>query len=112
MIVYSVYTMLDWSGLRTAIVTCFFVALGSLGETVHKLICDSQGGRWRTDAGLSIVFVLPHLTDIGQLCALTAVVALFAGWVATSSERLSYAGCRSLSRSSSDYCRPTLPPPT
>ena len=39
-------------------------------------------------AGLSIVFVLPHFTDIGQLCALTAVVALFAGWVATSSERL------------------------
>jgi multidrug resistance protein MdtO len=43
-------------------------------------------------AGLSIVFLLPHFTDIGQLCALTAVVALFAGWVATSSERLSYAG--------------------
>jgi multidrug resistance protein MdtO len=36
--------------------------------------------------------LLPHFTDIGQLCALTAVVALFAGWVTTSSERLSYAG--------------------
>jgi multidrug resistance protein MdtO len=35
---------------------------------------------------------LPHFTDIGQLCALTAVVALFAGWVTTRSERLSYAG--------------------
>jgi multidrug resistance protein MdtO len=38
------------------------------------------------------VFIVPHFTDIGQLCALTAAVALFAGWVSTSSERLSYAG--------------------
>jgi multidrug resistance protein MdtO len=93
MIVYSVYTMLDWPGLRTSIVTCFFVALGSLGETVHKLSLRISGAViGGLIAGLSIVFVLPHFTDIGQLCALTAVVALFAGWVATSSERLSYAG--------------------
>jgi hypothetical protein len=31
------YTMLDWPGLLTSIVTVFFVALGSVGETVHKL---------------------------------------------------------------------------
>jgi multidrug resistance protein MdtO len=93
MIVYSLYTMLDWSGLRTSIVTCFFVALGSLGETVHKLVLRLSGAViGGLLAGLSIVFVLPHFTDIGQLCALTAAVALFAGWVATSSERLSYAG--------------------
>jgi multidrug resistance protein MdtO len=93
MLVYSVYTMLDWSGLRTSIVTCFFVALGSFGETVHKLVLRLSGAIiGGLIAGLSIVFVLPYLTDIGQLCALTAVVALFAGWVATSSERLSYAG--------------------
>jgi multidrug resistance protein MdtO len=93
MIVYSVYTMLDWSGLRTSIVTCFFVALGSLGETVHKLVLRLSGAIiGGLIAGLSIVFVLPYFTDIGQLCALTAIVALFAGWVATSSERLSYAG--------------------
>jgi multidrug resistance protein MdtO len=93
MIVYSMYTMLDWSGLRTSIVTCFFVALGSLGETVHKLVLRLSGAIiGGLLAGLSIVFVLPHFTDIGQLCALTAAVALFAGWVATSSERLSYAG--------------------
>jgi len=93
MIVYSVYTMLDWDGLRTSIVTCFFVALGTLGETVHKLVLRLSGALiGGLIAGLSIVFVLPHFTDLGQLCALTAVVALFAGWVATSSERLSYAG--------------------
>ena len=93
MIVYSVYTMLDWPGLLTSIVTVFFVALGSVGETVHKLTLRISGAIiGGLIAGLSIVFVLPHFTDIGQLCALTAVVALFAGWVATSSERLSYAG--------------------
>jgi multidrug resistance protein MdtO len=93
MIVYSVYTMLDWPGLRTSIVTCFFVALGSIGETVYKLLLRLSGAIiGGLIAGLSIVLLLPHFTDIGQLSALTAVVALFAGWVATSSERLSYAG--------------------
>jgi multidrug resistance protein MdtO len=93
MIVYSVYTMLDWPGLLTSIVTVFFVALGSVGETVHKLTLRISGAIiGGLIAGLSIVFVLPHLTDIGQLCVLTAVVASFAGWVTTSSERLSYAG--------------------
>jgi multidrug resistance protein MdtO len=93
MIVYSVYTLLDWPGLLTSIVTVFFVALGSVGETVHKLVLRLSGAIiGGLLAGLSIVFVLPHFTDIGQLCALTAVIALFAGWVATSSERLSYAG--------------------
>jgi len=93
MIVYGVYTMLDWPGLLTSIVTVFFVALGSVGETVHKLTLRISGAIiGGLLAGLSIVFLLPHFTDIGQLCALTAVVALFAGWVATSSERLSYAG--------------------
>jgi multidrug resistance protein MdtO len=93
MIVYSVYTMLDWPGLLTSIVTVFFVALGSVGETVHKLTLRISGAIiGALIAGVSIVFVLPHLDDIGQLCLLTAVVAAFAGWVATSSERLSYAG--------------------
>jgi multidrug resistance protein MdtO len=93
MIVYSVYTMLDWPGLLTSIVTVFFVALGSVGETVHKLVLRLSGAVvGGLLAGLSIVFLLPHFTDIGQLCALTAVVALFAGWVTISSERLSYAG--------------------
>jgi multidrug resistance protein MdtO len=93
MIVYSVYTMLDWPGLLTSIVTVFFVALGSVGETVHKLTLRISGAIiGGLLAGLSIVFILPHFTDIGQLCVLIAVVALFAGWVSTSSERLSYAG--------------------
>ncbi|HEY2676647.1 MAG TPA: FUSC family protein [Steroidobacteraceae bacterium] len=93
MIVYSTYTLLDWPGLRTSIVTCFFVALGSVGETVHKLTLRIAGALiGGILAGLCIVFVLPHCTDIGQLCLIVAVVSAGAAWVATSSEQLSYAG--------------------
>ena len=37
MLVYVFYSAVDWPGIRTCVVTCFFVALGSIGETVHKL---------------------------------------------------------------------------
>jgi multidrug resistance protein MdtO len=90
---YAVYTLLDWPGLRTSVVTCFFVALSNLGETVHKLLLRLSGAViGGAIAALCIVFVLPHLTDIGQLCLLVAVVSVGAAWVATSSELLSYAG--------------------
>ena len=93
MISYAIYALLDWPGMRTAIVTCFFVALSSLGETVHKLLLRLSGAViGGLLSGLCIVFVLPHFTDIGQLCLLIFAVSLGAAWVATSSELLSYAG--------------------
>ena len=93
MVSYATYTLLNWPGMRTSIVTCFFVALSSLGETVHKFVLRLSGAViGGLIAGLCIVFVLPHLTDIGQLCLLIAAVSVGAAWVATSSELLSYAG--------------------
>jgi multidrug resistance protein MdtO len=93
MISYAIYALLDWPGMRTAVVTCFFVALSSLGETVHKLLLRLSGAViGGAIAGLCIVFVLPHLTDIGELFLLVAAVSVGAAWVATSSELLSYAG--------------------
>src|SRR6266567_9640876 len=90
---YFIYTMLDWPGIRTAVSTCFFVALGSLGESMHKLTLRIGGALIGGAAAiLSIVYVLPQMTDIGQLALLIAAMSAVSGWVATSSERLSYLG--------------------
>ena len=90
---YFIYNMLDWPGIRTAVTTCFFVALGSLGETMHKLTLRIGGALiGGAAATLSIVYVLPQMTDIGQLALLIAAMSAVSAWVATSSELLSYLG--------------------
>jgi multidrug resistance protein MdtO len=93
MAVYFIYTLLDWPGIRTAVTTCFFVALGSLGETMHKMTLRIGGALIGGAAALlGIVYVLPQMTDIGQLALLIAAMSAVSAWVATSGERLSYLG--------------------
>ncbi len=93
MAAYFIYSMNDWPGTRTAVTTCFFVALGTFGESIHKLtlriVGASIGGLLAT---FCIVYVLPRMTDIGQLALLIGVVSAVSAWISTSSERLSYLG--------------------
>lgn len=90
---YATYTLLDWPGIRTAVTTCFFVALTTFGESIHKLTLRLSGAViGGLIAGLCIVFVLPYMTDIGQLCLLIAVVSVFCAWISTSGETIAYAG--------------------
>jgi multidrug resistance protein MdtO len=93
MITYLLYTGLDWPGIRTCLITCFFVALGSVGETVHKLSLRLSGALvGGLLGGLCIVYVIPHMTDIGDLALLICAAAALFAWVSTSSEMLAYAG--------------------
>ncbi len=90
---YIIYTGADWAGIRTALITCFFVAQSTLGETLHKLTLRLGGALiGGLIGGLCIVYALPQMTDIGDLSLLIAVVSAVCAWVATSSERLAYAG--------------------
>ena len=93
MAAYFIYSVVDWPGISTAVPTCFVVAMGSMGETIHKMWLRIAGALiGGLAAGLCIVYLLPHMTDIGQLCLLVAAASAIFAWVATSSDRLSYMG--------------------
>jgi multidrug resistance protein MdtO len=93
LVCYVFYTATDWFGIHTALVTCYFVALSSLGETVHKLMLRIVGALIGAGLGVaSIVFLMPHMDDIGHLALLVGVVSFFAAWISNGSARVSYMG--------------------
>ena len=92
-ICYLVYTALDWQDIHTAMITCYVAALGTAGETVHKLTLRIVGCLIGALMGvLSLIFIVPSLTDIGQLMALVFGALLLSAWVSSGNERIAYAG--------------------
>ncbi|MEJ8570916.1 FUSC family protein [Microbaculum marinum] len=93
MICYLIYTGIGWDGIHTAMITCYVAALGTTGETVHKLALRIVGCLIGAILGVgAIVFVIPQLQSIGGLMVLVFAGILVAGWVAAGSERIAYAG--------------------
>ena len=93
MICYFVENLADWPGIHTCVITCFFVALGTVGETLHKATLRFIGCLIGAGLGLgAILLLMPEMTDLGDLLLLLAPVTLLAAWVAYGSERIAYAG--------------------
>ncbi|WP_323014592.1 FUSC family protein [Devosia sp.] len=92
-ITYGIYTARDWFEIHTAMITCFYVALGTTGETLHKASLRMAGCLIGAAMGVgSIVFIMPHMTDIGHLLLLVAVGTFIAAWVANGSSLVQYMG--------------------
>ena len=90
---YFVMSMTDWPGIHTCIITCFFVALGTVGDTLHKATLRFFGCLIGAGLGLgAILLLMPRMTDLGDLLLLLAPITLLAAWVGYGSERISYAG--------------------
>jgi multidrug resistance protein MdtO len=85
--------MTDWPGIHTCVITAFFVALGTVGDTLHKATLRFVGCLIGAGLGLgAILLLMPLMTDLGQLLLLLVPVTLLAAWVAYGSERIAYAG--------------------
>ena len=65
MMAYTLNNALDWPGIGTSVVTCFFVALGSLGESGQKMTLRICGCLLGAALGIgSILVVMPLITDV------------------------------------------------
>lgn len=93
LICFLTYTAIDWQGIHTAMVTCYVAALGTTGETVHKLALRITGCLVGAAIGIASIFwVIPHIDGIGALMALVFLGCLVGAWVSSGPERISYAG--------------------
>ncbi|MCP1242574.1 fusaric acid resistance protein [Acetobacter lambici] len=93
LISYFIFTILNWPGIHTCIITCFIVALPTVGEMTTKLRLRISGALVGGAIGIaSIIFVMPHLYNIAAFLLLIFVVSLFASWVKNGDERIAYAG--------------------
>lgn len=93
MFCYVVYSLLDWPGIHTSLITCYIVSLGTTAETVEKSMLRMLGCLVGAAAGVAaIVFVIPNVTSIGALIVIVALATFISGWIAAGSPRISYIG--------------------
>jgi uncharacterized membrane protein YccC len=93
MFCYIFYMAIDWSGIHTALITCTFIALESTGATLHKGVLRIGGCVIGGALALfTLVFLMPHMDTIASLVVVVACASAIAGWVATGTELISYAG--------------------
>jgi multidrug resistance protein MdtO len=94
MLAYVVYQAIDWPGLSTAVVTCIFTALSTIGSSTQKQFLRLGGaiiGGFVFGMGAQ-VFVLPYIDSITGFTVLFAAVTAISAWIATSTPRLAYLG--------------------
>ena len=93
MVCYFLMNMTNWPGIHTCVITGFFVALGTVGDTLHKATLRFVGCLIGAGLGLgAILLLMPLMTDLGDLLLLLAPVTLLAAWIRYGSERIAYAG--------------------
>jgi multidrug resistance protein MdtO len=93
MICYLTFTLLDWPGIHTCMLTCFIVGLTTIGETTQKLLLRITGCLIGAAMGLlAIVYVLPGTTSIGDLAVLIFLVTFPAAWIAVGKPTVAYIG--------------------
>ncbi|GBR12873.1 MULTISPECIES: FUSC family protein [Asaia] len=92
-ICYAITRFTSWPGIQTCVVTCFLVSLGTVGDSVHKMLLRVVGAMIGAVCGIgTILLFMPSLTDCVDLILVVLPVAAFAGWIKSGSERISYAG--------------------
>src|SRR5262249_9153683 len=63
---YFIQSLADWPSIGTCVPTCFMVALGTAGETLHKATLRIAGALVGAGLGLAaILLLMPAMTSLG-----------------------------------------------
>ncbi|WP_051535716.1 FUSC family protein [Asaia platycodi] len=63
-ICYAITRFTSWPGIQTCVVTCFLVSLGTVGDSVHKMLLRVVGAMIGAFFGIGTILVfMPSLTD-------------------------------------------------
>ena len=90
---YLFYSLTDWQGIHTCLITCYIVGLDTTAETIEKLSLRIMGALVGAAAGIAaIVWLTPHIDRIEGLLVLVFGGALAGGWIAGGGPRIAYAG--------------------
>jgi multidrug resistance protein MdtO len=93
-IAYIIYNAIDWPGISTAVTTCLFTALSTIGSSRQKQVLRFSGatvGGFVFGMGAQI-FILPFVDTIFGFTLLFVFVTVVSAWFMTCSPRLSYFG--------------------
>lgn len=92
-ICYVFYIGMQWPGIHTAMLTCFILALPSLGATSHKGLTRIVGCALGSIVALfAAVFITPHVDTIAGLLLFTLPIVAASAWIAAGSPRTNYIG--------------------
>jgi multidrug resistance protein MdtO len=93
MFCYLTYSILDWPGIHTCLLTCYIVALPTLADSFEKLALRVAGTLVGAALGFAtMVYVVPSFTSVTALFLIVLAGALVATWITAGSPRIAYAG--------------------
>jgi hypothetical protein len=93
MICYALQNAVNWPGIRTCVITCLIVGLGTESATIQKGTLRIAGALVGAAMGfLAILLLIPGMESITSLTLLVAAGTAVAAWVTLGSPRISYAG--------------------
>ncbi|MDR3462400.1 MAG: FUSC family protein, partial [Beijerinckiaceae bacterium] len=93
MVCYITYTLLDWPGIHTCLITCYVASLATAAETIEKLTLRIVGCLAGAVAGLAtMIWLIPDLTSIEALLTVIFIATVISGYIVAGGPRISYAG--------------------
>jgi multidrug resistance protein MdtO len=92
-ICYMVFIGFDYPGIYTSVITCFVVALSTIGASNQKGILRFGGAAIGGLMGLiALVYVFPNIETIGGFWLVFGAGTALAGWVNFGTPRIAYGG--------------------